>query len=86
MDICVFSARTNTVTQLIIKPTKIMKILKLKLKLPSPLFQDYAIKAEIDLELLVSEDQKTKQNKNNTLSSISKRPTTQIQVAAGKPG
>ena len=33
MDICVFSARTNTVTQLIIKPTKIMKIFKLKLKL-----------------------------------------------------
>ena len=43
------------------------------------IFQDYAIKAEISLE-------DKKKRKKRMLSSAGKRPTTQIQVVAGKPG
>ena len=49
------------------------------------LFQDYSINAEIDLELppfIFAGRTKIKR----TISSNGKRPTTQLQVVAGKPG
>ena len=49
-----------------------------------PYFKNYAINAEMELELLpfIFERPKIKR----TLSSTGKRQTTLIQVAAGKPG
>ena len=46
--------------------------------------QDYAIKAEIDLRVTTIYLRRTKTK--TTLSSTGERQTTQIQVAAGKPG